>query len=598
MGNNNINLDNSQNISENNASAPETGGEAAAVNTASGYHHDKERRLWRNVDGKDSILISESYIEVVALTCTKESLEWSNRISFDDMDGKRRYIDIPCKILLETRETQKLLADSGFSKRWCTVNVVNYLKSAEPAKRMLQINRTGWISDTEYICPSFTVPTRDNYFLLGDTNNYGFAKRGDFKGWQERICKNCEGNHILTFALCVGLSGVLLRFFPTLSTTIINLVGKTSIGKTTALRVSASLWGGHKFIRQWRATDNALEGSAEYYNDALMILDELGQIDSKKVSEIVYMLGNEKGKGRSKADATLKKVKEWSISILSSGEIGIADKIEEGGKKAKGGILVRCIDIDAHISEEFGVFNTLHGFNSGAEFSNYFKTQTAEYYGTAAEAFVSHLSKHNIESIMDLYNDLKQRIFEEFGLCEADFEVQRMAEAFALFYTAGALASADNYGVFTHNIEGIESAIYAVFRRLLEDRGGKKSCEEQEIIQHIVGFLMQHEARFRKIGIIIREDGSEVKGLPEDAKINCLGYMEAYPDRTIYYINPKLFKEEICNGLSYKIVRKILLKAGVLQVESDNSDKRIFISGSQKRMTNLIIKKTFDDTKI
>ena len=563
-------------------------------NPVIGYYHDKEGRLWLKADDKsEATLISESYIEVTALTCTKESLEWSNRISFDDMDGKRRCIDISCKNLLEPRETQKILANSGFSKRWCTSKVVEYLKSVEPKNRLIQIDRTGWISETEYICPSFTVPMRDNYFLLGDTNNYGFAQKGKLEEWRKRICKPCEGNNILTVTLCVGLSGTLLRFFPTLSTTIINLFGKSSIGKTSALRVAASLWGGHKFIRQWRSTDNALEGSAEYYNDALMALDELGQTESKDASKIVYMLGNERGKGRSKADATLKKIREWRMPILSSGEIGIADKIEEGGKKAKGGILVRCIDIDAHISEKFGIFNTLHDFESGTELSNYFKNQTVEYHGTAAEAFIEYLSKAEPETIRDLYHSSRNKIFEKFALKDADCQVQRIAEMFALYLTTGLLASVDQYGVFTHNTEGIESAVYAVFERLLEDRGGKKSCEEREIIQHIIGFLMQHEARFSKLKSTIHkedEDCDSPSKTEDDRTVyNRLGYIKECLDKTDYYIIPELFKEEVCKGLNLKTVKKILKKNNMLSTYEDGKNKVQYLDGKRIRMVAISV---------
>ena len=375
-----------------------------------------------------------------------------------------------------------------------------------------------------------------------------------------------------------------MKFFPTIGTTVINLTGKSSIGKTTALRVAASLWGNNKFIKQWRVTDNALEGVASYHNDSLLILDELSQIDAKKARDIIYMLGNEQGKGRMRSDATLRESKRWRISILSSGEVGIADKIEEEGKKAKGGILVRCIDIDAQVSEEFGIFNILHNFPSGAEFSNYLKVQATEYHGVAAEAFVEHLSKEDPETIKKLYDDARQRLFKEFELQDADCQTLRIAEMFALYLMAGFLASADRYGVFTHNPEGIESAIFAVFKRLLEDRGGKKSCEEQEIVQYIIDFLMQHEASFKK-----SQNGiSEI--LPETRVIlKCFGYVEKRLNEVIYYVFPTVFKEDICKKYSFKTVRKILSKKDMLDTDKDGKDKKAIFDGKRARMTTIIV---------
>ena len=64
-----------------------------------------------------------------------------------------------------------------------------------------------------------------------------------------------------------GLEGGGLHFF-----------GPSSCGKTIALKVAGSVCGGggkHGYIRQWRATDNALEGTAAAHCDNLLCLDEI-----------------------------------------------------------------------------------------------------------------------------------------------------------------------------------------------------------------------------------------------------------------------------------------------------------------------------------
>ena len=66
--------------------------------------------------------------------------------------------------------------------------------------------------------------------------------------------------------------------------------GGSSIGKTTLLRVAASVWGAP--IQSWRTTDNAAEGLARAANDGLLILDELSQVDGTAADAMAYMLGN------------------------------------------------------------------------------------------------------------------------------------------------------------------------------------------------------------------------------------------------------------------------------------------------------------------
>jgi putative DNA primase/helicase len=204
----------------------------------------------------------------------------------------------------------------------------------------------GWIGDDSFVCPSFSTSQNEksSFSLVSNTKTSGFAKRGTLAEWTQNVSTLCEGNKILTLALCVGLSGVLLRRLKHFNTAIINFIGKSSIGKTTALHVAASVWGEpKKFIQQWRSTSNALEAVAESYNDCLLILDELGQVQAKDIGNTVYMLGNSKGKSRMNADSELKKNKEWTLSILSSGEVSIADKIAESKEKVKAGQLIRYI---------------------------------------------------------------------------------------------------------------------------------------------------------------------------------------------------------------------------------------------------------------
>lgn len=63
-----------------------------------------------------------------------------------------------------------------------------------------------------------------------------------------------------------------------------HIVGGSSSGKTTALRVAASVVGPPEYAREWRSTANGLEGVAVLHNDATLFLDELAQsIQSRPV---------------------------------------------------------------------------------------------------------------------------------------------------------------------------------------------------------------------------------------------------------------------------------------------------------------------------
>jgi putative DNA primase/helicase len=560
-----------------------------------GYYHEKDGSLWKKVEDKDKedICVSEHYINVTALSRTPESDDWNVRVEFDDLDGNRQIISMLRSILLDNKEPLKILADRGFNVHVKSQkNLLSYLQEAKPTQRIRQIIKTGWINDQEYICPSFKASSsnnKENYELANVSKDWGYGISGSLEDWKENIAKYCIDNYILTFSLCDGLSGILLKFFPEISTTVINLVGGTSKGKTTVLQVASSLWGSPKYVKQWRTTDNSLESIAEAHNDALLILDDLGQVDSKRIGEIAYMLGNQKGKGRCNTDASLKKIKSWSMSVLSTGEIELEDKLNEVGIKVRKGHKVRFIDIDAIVSDH-GVYNNLHEFKSGADLSNYFKEQTSKYYGTAAEEYVNSLVRQDnfVDRFCDLHKKARELLINRFSLHDADGEVLRSADVFALRVVTGTMAVL--FDVFPEEFK-IEESIELVFGRWLNDRGGKRYVEEDQISKHIMDCIEQYQDRFKKL----IKDGDRL--LTQSAQLsiqNLLGYVLKDTDTITYYIIPKMFDEEICKKYGYKIVKRVLSKKGILQKETDDDGiergKRKTIDGKQSRYITIEIK--------
>lgn len=84
---------------------------------------------------------------------------------------------------------------------------------------------------------------------------------------------------------------------------------------------------------------------AALHNDNLLVLDEVGQIKARALDEAVYMLANGSGKARAGRDGGLRKQYRWQAIILSSGELGLADKLAEDGRKARAGQDVRFAGI-------------------------------------------------------------------------------------------------------------------------------------------------------------------------------------------------------------------------------------------------------------
>ena len=150
----------------------------------------------------------------------------------------------------------------------------------------------------------------------------------------------CAGNPVLIVSICTSFAGALLAKVHRDSGGI-HWVGDSSIGKTTALCVGASNWGGDDFKRTWRATSNGLEGFAALLSDTCLCLDEISEADPREVGAIVYSLGNGIGKTRANRIGSARCVSRWRVTIISTGERSISAAMNEGGKQAKAGQLVQ-----------------------------------------------------------------------------------------------------------------------------------------------------------------------------------------------------------------------------------------------------------------
>ena len=143
--------------------------------------------------------------------------------------------------------------------------------------------------------------------------------------------------------------------------------------------MAGSAWGGGEsggYVRSWRATANGLEGVALGHCDALLCLDELAQIAAREAGEVAYMLANGSGKSRSARDGSARRAARWRLLFLSSGEIGLCDKVAEDGrgKRLSAGQQVRVVDIPADPGAGLGLFEELHSFSSAEVLATHLRT--------------------------------------------------------------------------------------------------------------------------------------------------------------------------------------------------------------------------------
>jgi putative DNA primase/helicase len=243
------------------------------------------------------------------------------------------------------------------------------------------------------------------------TNNFAlmmekkFSVEGTADQWRDRVGVLCAGNSRLVFAVACAFAGPLMRPAGAF-TSGVHIFGETSTGKTTALKVAASVNGGPDSLQYWR-TDKDLEAIAAQHSDSLLVLDEFARLTPKEAGESACMLAIETGRARATRNGAPRPRLSWRLLCLSSGDVSFA-KYTRPNKHQTSRITKtgRVIDLPADAGAGFGILENLHGMAGGSEFSRHIVEQAGRCYGGPGRAWLQWLTE-NAHVVKD---ELRQRI--------------------------------------------------------------------------------------------------------------------------------------------------------------------------------------------
>lgn len=518
-----------------------------------------------------------SPLEVVARSRSPEGLDWGLQLRITDPDGAVRDWIMPMEMLADDGPgyRQQLFARGMRMASGTAMQKVlhDYLNSADPLARITCVKNTGWL-DGAFVLPQRTIgrtpnnePTR---YDGGDTDADKYSTIGTLEDWQTSVARYASGNSRLVFALSAALAGPLLKPMNAESGGF-HLRGPSSIGKTTAVLIAASVWGGAGYVNNWRATSNGLEGTATSHSDTLLLLDEIGQCTGKEVGDIAYMLGNGVGKRRATRTGETRAPKTWRVLFISTGEISISDKIKEDrrGHQSRGGQEVRVIDISADAGAGFGLFETLHGFETAEAMARHFKDSCAKNHGQASIIFIERLVADPEAAVAEV-KTTQAAFVRDHCPAGADGQVKRTAMRFGLVAAAGELAT--RFGILPWEVGEASRATATCFKAWIDARDGIEPHEERAAIELVRHFMERHgDSRFVKLS----GDDEKRQSIRDRA-----GYREEASDGdNLYYILPQVFRNEVCQGLDYRYVAQTLANKGMLKKGSDRLESLKRIEG-------------------
>lgn len=211
----------------------------------------------------------------------------------------------------------------------------------------------------------------------------------------------------------------------------LDLGGKTSTGKTTAMRVAASVWGSpvdgdsRKVFSNWKTTANAVEARCARSNDLPLMLDDTKEASHASVtSEVVYMITNGQAKARGTQTGGYRTGFNFRKVLISTGENLILDTNEHGGVRAR---VVSLSDLPFGAKSE-----------AGGKLTRSLRDSAGSHYGHAGRLIVDYLcaTKDDWAELREEYKAECAKLQETTG---EDGVNSRVAEYVVLMRLAGKL---------------------------------------------------------------------------------------------------------------------------------------------------------------
>jgi uncharacterized protein (DUF927 family)/phage/plasmid primase-like uncharacterized protein len=522
-----------------------------------------------------------SPLRVTAKTRDGASADWGRLLEWLDDDRMPHRWSMPAALLQgDGLDVRRELAHGGLhiSPGNKARNLLTaYIQTVPVEPRARCVRRLGWHDGSYVTATGIYGATGDERpvfqneaMLLPESTTVGTSDE-----WRTEVAGLAQGNSRLVFSLCVAFAAPLLELTGEDSGGF-HLRGSSSTGKTTALRLAASVYGNPtRYVRTWRATANGLEGVAAIHNDGLLVLDELHQIDPQQAGETAYMLANGQGKARASRTGTARTAQSWRLLFLSSGEQSLAARLASIGKSSTAGQEVRLADIPADAEQGMGVIEQLHGLGSSAELVGRITEGFSRSHGAVGGRWLDLLARDRTALLGSLRENL-DAVTGELAGARASGQVRRVARRFALAALAGDLAS--GYGLTGWPAGEALAAARTCFTAWLSAFGGHGNHEERSLLAQVEAFLEAHGgSRFEPV------DGVD-RGPPVRDRV---GFVRVGADGSKQYlVLPEQFRREVVTGFDVKWSARVLAENNLLVTQGDRHTctERIPALGGIKRV--------------
>ncbi|MDG2677741.1 DUF927 domain-containing protein [Vibrio parahaemolyticus] len=474
------------------------------------------------------------------------------------------------------------VADSGLfihhkSKYWHFI--LDYLMSENPDKTVVTVEKTGWFFD-QFVTPSWVAGFGEQEVMYtGDTPEQ-LNSSGNFLEWQDDVAMLCQGNALMIFTLCTAFAAPLLEKLDW-DSFLIHFLGASKNGKTTLIRLAASVYSDYQYRDTWSSTANGIEGRAKSRNCMLILLDEFHQAEADEVTKVIYQIGNGVSKLRGKIDGGARSQDYWSLIGLSTGEVSLEQKLSESNKKPHAGQLMRFFEIP--LFQTFGVFENLHDSESAKVFAERIADATSKQYGTSLQPFLNQVAAiTELKNVLNKQiNKISQSWITSLKIAPSN-QVLFAADRFAFIAAVGELAIV--LDALPWEKGSAQHEIGKVFEAWMANYSEEFDYEERHIREQLRNFLPKCQYTIKPTGAVTK-----------------VGWWKLNSHELSWHVRRDAFKTGLKLEFDHQVIQAamILKKQGWLQTnEPSRGTFKSSISGKAERHFKLLPNQIAKDLNI
>ena len=416
-------------------------------------------------------------------------------------------------------------------------------------------NKVGWV---EYESLSYNLVNSFGAIeksTLNANSSFKLANSGSYDEILSLVNDDVLGTN-MEIVLAIGFTPIVLGYLaknklPDIGSLMINLMGRSSTGKTTALHFIQSIYG-HPISNMltFNTTANALLAELQDNYGVATVIDELSSSDIFDMSKLVYQIANGKTKGRLSSRSKPLPKFLFNTTVICSSEISFDTRLNDNP-----GLKVRLIEIDLD-----------EPWTKNAESSERIKRLANINYGILSEKFIENLfsqgQKH--ELIKEHFTSSKDKLTNV--LPDSEYK-SRVANNYAIILASATLVK-DLLNIEL-DIEKITNLLVELENKAIQNRKGIP----YNIKEKITEFIHRNNNRFYYDKANIRSSGKIGLIKSDSSKV--------YADIFVGVFE-KFLRHELNVEDTKLVIKRLIDENIILTNDKQRNNTRPYIAGSRE----------------